>query len=504
MTGVQTCALPIFVTQPSDIFSCKGEDWQLQCVANITLNAHAYYQWTKDGVVLEGQDEASLLLPDLDWEDAGKYQCIVSGQGGTAPVMSYEVIVVVIGKTSITRQPADQMGTENGTVIFEVEAHTQGFPPYDPDFPSEIYNPKFQWYQVINGVGVPLEDNSDYEYNNIAGAKSSILSIANLNTDSWTQPIEVYCEVLGYCDYEYDLLSNKVWEWTRTNTVKILAPPSITVDQQPVDATICEGQEANFNVGVTITGDAEASYKWKKDNQYLSNTGNITGANTTDLKVANITPADAGKYMVEISFLGEIINSDEAELVVNTKPTITSEPSATITVETGKPLELVVVAEGSGTIEYQWTKDTEDIADANSATFTIAAVQSGDAGTYTCKVKNECGEVETSDINVAVTIKEEPNDVDDAVAGGFVLLNNVPNPFNESTIISFLSPAATSVKLSVSDLFGRVVANYSINANEGLNIFDLNASNARLSSGIYNYTIEANGVKLTKQFVVSK
>lgn len=492
------------VTEPSDIFSCKGEDWQLQCVANVTLNAHAYYQWTKDGVVLDGENNASLLLPDLNWEDAGKYQCIVSGQGGTAPVMSYEVIVVVIGKTSITRQPADQMGTANGTVVFEVEAHTQGFPPYDPDFPSEIYNPKFQWYQVINGVGVPLEDNSDYEYNNIAGAKSSILSIANLNTDAWTQPIEVYCEVLGYCDYHYDLLSNKVWEWTRTSNVKVLAPPSLTIDTQPADLTICEGQEATFKVVATITGDAEATYKWKKDNVYLANGGNISGANTEELKIANLVSADAGVYMVEITFLGDIINSEDANLTIDTKPAITSEPSATITVETGKPLELVVAAEGSGTIQYQWTKDTQDIPSANSATFTVAAAQATDAGTYTCKVKNECGEVETQDIAVTVTIKEVPNKVDDAVAGGFVLLNNVPNPFTEETIISFLAPVATNVRLTVSDLFGRQVANYNILANEGLNTFDLNASNARLISGVYNYTIEANGVKLTKQFVVNK
>ncbi len=502
-TNVQPVAA--VVTQPEDIFSCKGEVWQLQCVANVSLNAHSYYQWMKDDVIIAGATEPTLNLDTLDWKHAGKYQCIVSGQGGTAPILTNEVIVVVVGKTSITRQPVDQTGSEHGNVVFEVESHTQGFPPYDPDFPSEIYNPKFQWYKIENGIGVPLTDGSDYEYNVIAGAQSSILSIANLNSTAWGTPIEVYCEILGYCDYTISLLGNKEWNWTRSNTVKVLAPPSLEITAQPESVTECEQKAVSFKVEVAIEGDAEATYQWKKDGLNLTDGSGILGSKTTTLTIDPLEVADAGIYSVDITFMGEVTASNSATLTVDPLPTITSITTGPVAVTAGNPIELVVVADGPGTLTYKWFRDGEEVG-TNSATFTVAAAATTDAGDYTCQVTNDCGTIESDPVTVTVTQKNvpDPNSVGEAVAGGFILMTNIPNPFTEATTISFYSPVTTNARIIIADLFGREVASFNVVAIEGLNTVDVNASTSKLTSGAYNYTLEANGVKLTKQMILNR
>jgi hypothetical protein len=86
---------------------------------------------------------------------------------------------------------------------------------------------------------------------------------------------------------------------------------------------------------------------------------------------------------------------------------------------------------------------------------------------------------------------------------GFSLSQNYPNPFNPTTNIEYTINQAGPVTLKVYDMTGREVAtlvNTRMSAGEYTVSFD--ASN--LSSGVYIYSLQANGVRLTNKMTLIK
>ncbi len=492
-------------TQPLDILSCQGEDHLLQCIADASLNSHPVYQWYKDDVAIPGATNAGLNLNNLDWQSAGKYYCMIGDMGGGTPVKSHEVLVVVVGKTEITRQPAPQTGSLHGSVTFEVELHTRGFEnnPDDPLYPfNELLQPEIQWYVLDNGVGVPLENTPDQDYNIIAGAKSNILTISNLNEDSWTTPIQVYARVRGYCDFEYDLLNNKVWNWVYSDTVGISQPPSIeSVDVALTNGTeYCEGESVEMTATANTTGEIESmEYQWMKDG------ANIMDATNDVYTIENVKKSDIGDYTCMVTIYPGELSATSATLTfdVKEKPVISSQ-SEDMDVKEGDPFTLEVTANGYEPLSYQWSKDGTEIDGATSSTYTVDPSTKDDGGSYLCMVSNDCGDVTSSPINVTITDGGEPNDVPEAVAGGFVLFGNIPNPFTETTNITFSTPYATNVKLVITDIFGREKAVLFNGTVDGPQTVEVNSTNLRLAAGVYYYTLIADGQKLTKRMVLVK
>lgn len=83
------------------------------------------------------------------------------------------------------------------------------------------------------------------------------------------------------------------------------------------------------------------------------------------------------------------------------------------------------------------------------------------------------------------------------------LYQNSPNPFNPVTHIKFYLPISSSVRLTVFDLLGRTVEILADgNMGEGEHEVLFNGSN--LSSGIYFYELNVNGVKAIKKMILTK
>ncbi len=89
------------------------------------------------------------------------------------------------------------------------------------------------------------------------------------------------------------------------------------------------------------------------------------------------------------------------------------------------------------------------------------------------------------------------------VPENFVLDQNYPNPFNPSTNITFSIPRSTFVTLKVVDISGKEVA---VLVNQVLQSgsykADWNATG--FATGLYFYSIEADGVKQTKKMILAK
>ncbi|RZJ66009.1 MAG: carbohydrate-binding protein [Flavobacterium sp.] len=85
-----------------------------------------------------------------------------------------------------------------------------------------------------------------------------------------------------------------------------------------------------------------------------------------------------------------------------TAPTIVNQPVSLTVMETN-PASFTVDVSGAGQIDYQWQFGGEDIAGANSATYTIPAVTMANAGNYTCVVTNAFGSVTSNTAVLTVT-----------------------------------------------------------------------------------------------------
>ncbi len=80
---------------------------------------------------------------------------------------------------------------------------------------------------------------------------------------------------------------------------------------------------------------------------------------------------------------------------------------------------------------------------------------------------------------------------------------NFPNPFNPVTKIMYSLPKDGFVKITIYDILGREIVKVTNEfKKKGNYIYDFNAS--RYSSGIYFYTFEVNGFRVTKSMLLVK
>lgn len=81
----------------------------------------------------------------------------------------------------------------------------------------------------------------------------------------------------------------------------------------------------------------------------------------------------------------------------------------------------------------------------------------------------------------------------------YSLMQNFPNPFNPTTVISFTLPQECSVKIRIYNVIGEIVKEFNMGRKEtGSYQINWNASN--VSSGIYFYSIEAVPTNGTNEF----
>ena len=89
----------------------------------------------------------------------------------------------------------------------------------------------------------------------------------------------------------------------------------------------------------------------------------------------------------------------------------------------------------------------------------------------------------------------------DTYGEDLVVGQNRPNPFSGHTIIPFEISKATGVELTVTDALGRLVYTTRIDATEGYNEFELNASDLGVK-GLVFYTIETTNNKQTNRMII--
>jgi hypothetical protein len=248
---------------------------------------------------------------------------------------------------------------------------------------------------------------------------------------------------------------------------------------------------------MTVAADAQGTvmYQWYQDGTA------IPGATEATLEVAAATAARAGEYTVEVSTACGTVTSDAATLTVKAATEITTQPAATVDLKVAETLTLTVDATGSGTVQYQWIKDGVDLAGEVAATYTKMNVVADDAGSYTCRVTAECGEVvsEAAVVTVAPVVSVE----EDVVAGGVIIDRVTPNPVAGQANVSVTLPRMMNVTMLLVDASGSVVATITNGTMaQGTHVLPVNG--ASVASGIYALQTIVDGARHLQTVVIVK
>ncbi|HUG11306.1 MAG TPA: immunoglobulin domain-containing protein, partial [Opitutaceae bacterium] len=191
--------------------------------------------------------------------------------------------------------------------------------------------------------------------------------------------------------------------------------PVITA--HPGNQGVNVGEDASFTVAAS--GSPTPTIQWESSSNGGSIWENVTdgfvlpsgpaysGATTTTLQVVGATSGVSGRlYRALATNSASTATSNSATLTVAdgpVAPSITTHPS-NAAVNAGQPASFTVVASGTAPLGYQWRKGVVDIAGATSATFNIATVTVGDAGSYTVVVSNASGSVTSNAATLSVNV----------------------------------------------------------------------------------------------------
>jgi hypothetical protein len=186
-------------------------------------------------------------------------------------------------------------------------------------------------------------------------------------------------------------------------TINIAGPPATApaFTTQPASQTVTAG--ASVTLTVAASGTPTPTFQWRKGGAALA------GKTSATLTLSAVTTADAGSYDCVATNSAGSATSTAATLTVNaatTAPAITTQPTSQ-TVTAGAAVTFTVAASGNPTPTYQWRKGGAALAGKTSATLTLSAVTSADAGSYDCVATNSAGSatsnVATLTVNAATS-----------------------------------------------------------------------------------------------------
>jgi len=316
------------------------------------------YQWSKEGVAIDGETSSTFILTNLTKVDAGDYRVKVSNTVD-GEVESDTISVVVV--TPKTKQHARIVLQPEGSNVLVGENVT---------------------LRVIADGTNPINYQWHYKEEPINGETNSTLSLDNVQiTDSGNY---------------YVVVSNEGYPWGATETsdtvtLTVETPPEIT--QLTESVTLAYGESVELSV--TANGDEPLTYQWSKDSSA------IDGATNKSLTLDSVSSSEAGDYTVVVTNAGGQAESDVVTVTVIQPVAIVTQPEGS-SVILGDAVTLKVVVEGVGPISYNWYHDGELVEGGTESTLRLANVQAADAGGYNVIASNQGGTAtsETAEIIV--------------------------------------------------------------------------------------------------------
>ena len=509
---------PSIVTQPTNESVAVGATATFSVIAN--GSAPLAYQWLFNGRNLLSATNGTLVIPNAQISDGGRYSVRISNtygsvRSGNVTLSVGEPPVIVVAPTNQTVRLGDTAAfkivatgtaplsyqwsfggtnlagaTTNALVITNAQVGDTGSyavvisNPFgstnSPDAlltvgvpPTIVLQPTNQTASVGEGVTFatladgtpPLHCQWTFNGTSLAGATDTVLVITNAQlSDAGTYAAQ---------------MSNAFGSETSSNTVLSVGLPPVIV-AQPMDQAVVLGGAAAFEV--TAAGTPPLQYQWSFEGT------NLVAATNTLLAITNAQLSDGGQYAVRISNAFGVVNSSNALLSVGIAPAIVVQPT-NLAVAVGGLASFSVEVTGTPPLSYQWSFNGTNVVDATNSVLLITNVQSGDGGSYAVEVSNAFG-TETSS-NAVLSVGLPPvivlQPVDQAVilggAAAFeVTVEGTPPLQYQWSFEGMGLLAATNSLLAITNVQLSDRGHYAVRVANAFGV--TNSSNALLSVGI--------------------
>ncbi len=368
---------PVITAQPLNNIACAGSSASF----TVTATGVTTYQWQLNAVNV-GTNAATYTIPAvLASQNGSTITCILTGQCGTTT--SNTATLTVNTAPAITTQPVNTTACAGSSATFTVVATGT--------------NLNYQWQSSAAGCAGPWLPIPGAP--NAASYTISGITLANDNTG-------YQCVITGTCTPA-----------VTTNCALLTVGNAAAITGQPVNTTVCAGDNAVFTV--TTSGTIN-SYQWEVSTNG-GTTWNNVGGNAATLTLNAVTVGMTGNlYRVNAFSCTAIpLTSNTATLTVNTPVSISAQP-ADVTLCLGANAAFSVTAAGTG-LSYQWQyapscTGTFINVGTNSPTLNLNAVTLANAGAYHVVITGACNTVTSSCatlvVNSPVTISAQPVNVD--------------------------------------------------------------------------------------------
>lgn len=320
------------------------------------------YQWQRNGSDIAGAQSSSYTLGAATIVDSGSNFTVIVSDDNASVTSAAAALTVTPNPVApaIVAPPAGTSAVVGEVVNFTVTA--SGTAPFT-----------YQWQR--NGTDVP-------------GETSSTLNWTAALVDNAAQFRVLVSNAAGSVTSAFATLAVAV------------APVAPTITTQPSATIVTAPASASFTV--VSTGTPPLSYQWQRGGV------DIAGANAVSFTTPATVLADNGSlYSVIVSNASGSITSSAATLTViatAVAPTITTQPTAQ-SIEQGQQATFTVVAAGTAPFTYQWQRNGNNIAGANTASYTTPVLtQAADNGAiYRVIVTNSVASVTSTAVAVSVT-----------------------------------------------------------------------------------------------------
>lgn len=239
-------------------------------------------------------------------------------------------------------------------------------------------------------------------------------------------------------------------------------------------------------------------------------TSNATGSDVTEVRSSNTILNVSNKNFNAGEEVRMEVKSDDFKAIAGLQFTLAFDETVLeyVAVE-GAKLDINANNIGAqladrGEITASWNTATDVTASTNDVLMTLIfrAKTNGDLSSMTMSADQLTSEAYTTDLNITGLEIEVRNENSFATSTELVLEQNRPNPFSNTTNVSFTLVESGTATLSIYDINGRLVNRVSGAYSKGANSITVNATDLGVSGGIFYYTLEANGQIATKKMIL--
>ena len=357
--------LPVITDQPDSYSGCIG-DMVSMSVSATTSSLPLSYQWRHNGVDLLGETNDTLTIASTVASDEGTYDCVVCACGTVISAPA----TIDFNEPTITTQPVD---------FFAKLHEPAGFFVVATPFLGSL---SYQWFHENTPVGT----NSD------------LFLIGSVTPADYG---DYHVEVTDACG----VATSNTFRLVPPGKTKNVSEGELNVLQifdQPDSQNACIGSPAVISVTAYPN---DVTYVWRKNLVPIA----PPETNST-LVFPSVMLADTAIYDVVVTDGPNSKTSVPAALNAIDVPVISVQPApANQTVPPGTDVLYFVTVIAGGNVTFQWEKrPTTPFAPfvpmpgQTNNSLGLDDVTSSDAGTYRCRIDNECGFVRTTTCRLIV------------------------------------------------------------------------------------------------------